>query len=163
MTSPKELQIVLDSPGELSPIAALADIPEEEIWLAKQKSPRTRRAYKLDVQHFMGYLRALQHLDRFADLLDVEGVATEKWSARAIMRIEVGSIHRWQLNFQSKIFEFRFNQITETIEERLYREAAADGTDLRRGGFVAGVRDLRLRYLSAFNSILCSGERLVDQ
>ena len=37
----------------LSPIARLADIPEEEIWLAKQKSSRTRRAYKLDVQHFM--------------------------------------------------------------------------------------------------------------
>ena len=36
-----------------SPLARLADIPEEEIWLAKQKSKRTRRAYKLDVQHFM--------------------------------------------------------------------------------------------------------------
>ena len=31
----------------------LADIPEEEIWLSKQKSARTRRAYRLDVQHFM--------------------------------------------------------------------------------------------------------------
>ena len=38
---------------QVSTIAALADIPEEEIWLAKQKSKRTRRAYKLDVQHFM--------------------------------------------------------------------------------------------------------------
>lgn len=36
-----------------SSVAALAAIPEEEIWLAKQKSPRTRRAYRLDVQHFM--------------------------------------------------------------------------------------------------------------
>jgi integrase/recombinase XerD len=31
----------------------LAAIPEEEIWLAKQKSAQTRRAYRLDVQHFM--------------------------------------------------------------------------------------------------------------
>jgi hypothetical protein len=31
----------------------LAAIPEEEIWLASPKSARTRRAYKLDVQHFM--------------------------------------------------------------------------------------------------------------
>jgi site-specific recombinase XerD len=31
----------------------LADIPEEEIWLAKQKSARTRRAYRLNVRHFM--------------------------------------------------------------------------------------------------------------
>ncbi len=34
-------------------IESLAAIPEEEIWLAKQKSPRTRRAYKLDVLHFL--------------------------------------------------------------------------------------------------------------
>ena len=37
----------------LTPLARLADIPEEDIWLAKQKSKRTRRAYKLDVTHFM--------------------------------------------------------------------------------------------------------------
>lgn len=34
----------------------LAEIPEEEVWLASQKSPRTRRAYRLDVQHFMATL-----------------------------------------------------------------------------------------------------------
>jgi hypothetical protein len=38
-------------PALLSPLAKLA--PEEEIWLAMQKSARTRRACKLDVQHFM--------------------------------------------------------------------------------------------------------------
>lgn len=37
-------------------MARLADIPEEEIWLAKQKSARTLRAYRLDVQHFMATL-----------------------------------------------------------------------------------------------------------
>jgi integrase/recombinase XerD len=41
------------APGRVSTIAQLADIPEEEIWLSKQKSARTRRAYRLDVQHFM--------------------------------------------------------------------------------------------------------------
>src|SRR5437762_9349867 len=39
--------------GWLSTIAQVAVIPEEHIWLAKQKSARTRRAYRLDVQHFM--------------------------------------------------------------------------------------------------------------
>lgn len=53
LESGKELQILIDSPGKVSPVAALADIPEEDIWLAKQKSKRTRRAYKLDVEHFM--------------------------------------------------------------------------------------------------------------
>jgi integrase/recombinase XerD len=37
----------------VSTVAALADIPEEDIWLAIQKSKRTRRAYKQDVRHFM--------------------------------------------------------------------------------------------------------------
>jgi integrase/recombinase XerD len=41
------------APRRVSTIAELADIPEEEIWLSKQKSARTRRAYRLDVQHFM--------------------------------------------------------------------------------------------------------------
>jgi integrase/recombinase XerD len=39
--------------GGLSRLDAPAAIPEEEIWLAKQKSRQTRRAYRLDVQHFM--------------------------------------------------------------------------------------------------------------
>ncbi|MBV9826970.1 MAG: site-specific integrase [Alphaproteobacteria bacterium] len=37
----------------IATVAQLATIPEEDIWLAKQKSARTRRAYRLDVQHFM--------------------------------------------------------------------------------------------------------------
>jgi len=39
--------------NRVSTVAQLADIPEETIWLQKQKSARTRRAYQLDVQHFM--------------------------------------------------------------------------------------------------------------
>jgi integrase/recombinase XerD len=34
-------------------VAALAAIPEEEIWLQSQKSARTRRAYRRDVAHFL--------------------------------------------------------------------------------------------------------------
>jgi integrase/recombinase XerD len=36
-----------------STMAALAAIPEEEIRLKKQKSARTRRAYRRDVAHFL--------------------------------------------------------------------------------------------------------------
>jgi integrase/recombinase XerD len=36
-----------------SPLRQLAEIPEVTIWLEKQKNARTRRAYRLDVQHFM--------------------------------------------------------------------------------------------------------------
>ena len=38
---------------QVSTLDQLAAIPEEEIWLAKQKSAQTRRAYRLDVRHFM--------------------------------------------------------------------------------------------------------------
>ena len=41
------------APACASPLAQLAAITEEEIWLQKQKSAGTRRAYRLDVQHFM--------------------------------------------------------------------------------------------------------------
>jgi integrase/recombinase XerD len=45
---------ILTRPSRLpSPLEQLANIPEEEIWLQKQKSARTRRAYRLDVRHFM--------------------------------------------------------------------------------------------------------------
>ncbi len=47
------LPVAPDAPGRVSTVAQLADIPEEEIGLQKQKSARTRRAYRLDVQHFM--------------------------------------------------------------------------------------------------------------
>ena len=40
-------------PGQLAHLERLAEIPEEEVWLASQKSARTRRAYRLDVAHFM--------------------------------------------------------------------------------------------------------------
>jgi hypothetical protein len=44
------------SSKRVSTIIQLAQIPEEEIWLQKQKSARTRRAYRLDVQHFVATL-----------------------------------------------------------------------------------------------------------
>jgi hypothetical protein len=39
-----------DRPTPPTVLAHLAEIPEEDIWLASQKSARTRRAYRLDVR-----------------------------------------------------------------------------------------------------------------
>jgi len=47
------LPILSARPGQLVHLDQLASIPEEEVWLASQKSARTRRAYRLDVAHFM--------------------------------------------------------------------------------------------------------------
>jgi hypothetical protein len=38
------------SRGRAAPLERLGHIPGEQFWLDKQKSARTRRAYKLDVQ-----------------------------------------------------------------------------------------------------------------
>jgi integrase/recombinase XerD len=51
--SPAALPVPAAQPGQLRRLDQLAALPEEEIWLAKQKSSRTRRAYRLDVRHFM--------------------------------------------------------------------------------------------------------------
>jgi hypothetical protein len=40
LESGKELHILMVSSGEVSPVARLAGIPEEDIWHAKQKSKR---------------------------------------------------------------------------------------------------------------------------
>jgi site-specific recombinase XerD len=75
-----------------SPLEALADIPEEEIWLAKQKSKRTRRAYKLDVQHFMRTL----HITSYEDLRKTDHRAVIAWERimREIDESEPSSIRR---------------------------------------------------------------------
>jgi len=39
--------------GQIASLDQLAAIPEEEVWLASQKSARTRLAYRLDVAHFV--------------------------------------------------------------------------------------------------------------
>jgi integrase/recombinase XerD len=59
----------------VSTVAALADIPEEDIWLAKQKSKRTRRAYKQDVQHFMRTLT----IRSYEELRQVDHRAVIAW------------------------------------------------------------------------------------
>src|ERR1035441_7823886 len=105
MESGTELQIALDSPGVLSPIAALADIPEEDIWLAKQKSKRTRRAYKLDVQHFMRTLMVRS----YDELRQVDHRAVIAWER--IMREVDGaapSTVRRRLPAPSRLFQNRY-------------------------------------------------------
>ena len=53
MDDSSTLPIAANIPRCVSVVAVLAEIPEEEIWLSKQKSAQTRRAYRLDVRHFM--------------------------------------------------------------------------------------------------------------
>jgi len=63
------------APGRVSTVGQLALIPEEEIWLQKQKSARTRRAYRLDVQHFMATL----HISSIDELRQADHKAVIAW------------------------------------------------------------------------------------
>jgi integrase/recombinase XerD len=83
----------IPAPAQLpSVVAQLADIPEEEIWLAKQKSARTRRAYKLGVQHFMRTL----HITSWDELRQVDHRAVIAWERimREIDGAEPSTIRR---------------------------------------------------------------------
>ncbi len=73
--------------GQLASLEALATIPEEEIWLASQKSARTRRAYRQDVGHFMRALgittpEQLRQVDHRA-VIAWERIMREKEAAAA--------------------------------------------------------------------------------
>jgi len=109
----------------LSPIAALADIPEEEIWLAKQKSARTRRAYKLDVQHFMRTL----HIKSYNELRQVDHRAVIAWERimREIDEAEPSTIRR-RLAAVSSLFKHlkrhhhvEFNPVAEVERPAINR------------------------------------------
>jgi site-specific recombinase XerC len=73
-------------PGRVSTLDRLASIPEEEIWLSKQKSPRTRRAYRLDVQHFMRTLG----ITRSEELRQADHKAVIAWE-RCMREVELAA------------------------------------------------------------------------
>lgn len=75
-----------------SRLDALAAIPEEQVWLASRKSPRTRRAYRKDVEHFMRVL-GIQSAD---DLRRVDHKAVLAWEAymRETEHAEASTVRR---------------------------------------------------------------------
>lgn len=80
----------------------LAEIPEEEIWLAKQKSARTRRAYRLDVHHFMATL----HITTSDELRQVDHRAVIAWERmmRETQRAAPSTVRR-RLSALSSLFK----------------------------------------------------------
>ena len=102
---------------------------------------------------FEGYFRCLQHLDRMAELLGTQGVASQKVAARARLRDEAARIHRWRLDFRHALFAPRFRQITEMVAQRLIREAKANIVAFWPRTFTAAVFDLVTRYRVAVGEI----------
>jgi site-specific recombinase XerD len=118
----------------------LADIPEEEIWLAKQKSARTRRAYKLDVQHFMATLGITSH----DELRQVDHRAVIAWerTMREAERPAAPSTIRRRLSALSSLFSHLVrhgyaakNPVTEIERPAINRD---EGTTLAFSKVQAG-------------------------
>lgn len=84
-------------PGQLASLDVLAAIPEEEVWLASQKSARTRRAYRLDVvAHFMRTLgitspEQLRQVDHRA-VIAFERIMREQEGAAPSMGVHIGDL-----------------------------------------------------------------------
>jgi integrase/recombinase XerD len=87
----------------------LADIPEEEIWLQKQKSARTRRAYRLDVRHFM----AILGIATSDELRQVDHRAVIAWERfmREVERVAPSTIRR-PLSALSSLFKHLVRHIS---------------------------------------------------
>jgi integrase/recombinase XerD len=96
------LPVAADILRRVSAVAALAEIPEEEMWLSKQKSAQTRRAYRLDVRHFMRTLSISSPEElRLADHRAV--IAWERYM-REIERAASSTIRR-QLSALSSLYK----------------------------------------------------------
>ncbi len=101
LTTPPMLAISPDTLSRLSPVDALATLPEEEVWLASRKSPDTRRVYAQDIQHFC---RALGITSR-DELRRVDRQAVIAWerSMREVQRLHPVTIRR-RLSALSSLF-----------------------------------------------------------
>ncbi len=82
-------------------VDVLAQIPEEEIWLASRKSARTRRAYKTDVQHFVKTLGIIE-LDELRRV-DHRAVMTWERHMREEEGLEASTVRR-RLSALSSLF-----------------------------------------------------------
>ena len=90
----------------VSAVDWLAQVPEEEVWLASQKSVRTREAYRKDVAHFLKTLG----ITRLEQLRTVDHKAVIAWEAnmRECEGLQASTIRR-RLSALSSLFTHLVN------------------------------------------------------
>jgi hypothetical protein len=76
----------------VSTLQQRSDIPEEQIWLDKEKSARPRRAYRLDVQHLMRTLSITTRAE--LRLADHKGVIARERFMRETEHAAASTIRR---------------------------------------------------------------------
>ena len=113
MQAPKTQKSLLRIIEETS-VARLAAIPEEAIWLASLKSPRTRRAYSHAVQNFMRLFK-ITSLD---ELRQVDHKAAMLWERhmREDEKLEASTV-RQRLSALSSLFDHlvRFDNSKQSV------------------------------------------------
>src|SRR4051812_2139033 len=94
------LIVINESRGGIAVLDVLRSIPEEEIWLAGQLSPHTRRAYKQDVEHFIATMK----LSDAADFRKVGRAAIVAWHTRMTAEGAKARTVRRRLSALSSLF-----------------------------------------------------------
>jgi site-specific recombinase XerD len=99
--NPKQLKSALQAgAGESLSLQFLRSVPEEEVWLAGQLSPHTRRAYKRDVSHFV----ATMGIRTVGELRQVGRAAIVAWQNHMKERGSKARTIRRRLSALSSLF-----------------------------------------------------------
>jgi site-specific recombinase XerD len=146
-------------PGTAAPavtkMEALAAIPEEDVWLAKQKSARTRRAYRQDVAHFMRTLgiasqRELRQVDHRAVILWERHMRDTEKAAPSTIRRRLAALSslfkhliRYGYSRRNPVADIERPAINRTEGTTLAfsKVAARKILDLPPDGTIEGLRD----------------------
>ena len=104
---PENFEVIDVSETDLSPAQkVLHQIPEEEIWLASQRSPRTREAYRNDVVHFMETL-SISSLEQLRHVQHKEIITWERFMSET--QKSPASTVRRRLSALSSLFKHLIN------------------------------------------------------
>ncbi len=129
--------------GGTAPVDLLAQVPEEDVWLAGLKSERTRHAYRLDVRDFIGTLQ----LASSDELYRVRPAAVLAWRAELETRGVKASTIRRKLSALSSLFRHLVAQ--HLAEFNPVRDVKRPSINRTKGSTAAFSRDQAKAILDA--------------
>jgi len=135
-------------------LEALGTIPEEVVWLAKQKSPRTRKAYQADVRHFMRTV-GITSADQLRRM-DHKAVIAWEGYMREVEGIEASTIRR-RLAALSSLFAHLVRY--DAVERNPVREIERAQINRREGSTFAFSKAQARKILDAPNAETIAGLR----
>jgi site-specific recombinase XerD len=135
-------------------LEAIAAIPEEHLWLASRKSPRTRRAYRQDVEHFMRTI-GIRSVD---ELRGMDHRAVLAWEAymREVELAEASTI-RLRLAALSSLFKHLIKH--GAADRNPVRDVERPPVNRRKGSTLAFSKVQARRLLDARNPDTVAGLR----